>query len=106
MKRWYSTSEAASYLTISRSKFYEIRDQIPHSQVGERRVYDLHDLDAYVESRKQSPGLDQARFGSVSVQDILRSLEENYDPASVVFDARLSQTDPQNLQKNDEQHGN
>jgi excisionase family DNA binding protein len=54
-KRLLDAREAASYLSISRSKLYEwTRDErIPSIKIDHRRLFDLNDLDEFVEQLKQ-----------------------------------------------------
>lgn len=58
LKRWCNTSQAAQYLDCSESLLEKDRVygllKIPFSRIGRRIVYDLHDLDRYLEANKVS----------------------------------------------------
>ena len=49
-KRLFSAHEAARYLCISRAKLYEL--QIRSLKIGSRRLFDLNDLDEFIERLK------------------------------------------------------
>ena len=53
-KRLLDTKEAACYLSISRSKLYQWadKDKIPSLRIDARRLFDVNDLDDFIESLK------------------------------------------------------
>jgi excisionase family DNA binding protein len=53
-KRLLDSKEAAKYLSISRSKLYQWADsgKIPSMKLDRRRLFDVLDLDAFVDSLK------------------------------------------------------
>ena len=54
-KRLLDAKTAASYLSISRSKLYQWAEanKIKSIRIDKRRLFDIYDLDAFVESLKQ-----------------------------------------------------
>lgn len=56
LKRWCDTIQAAKYINCSESLLEKDRVygllKIPFSRIGRRIVYDLHDLDRYLEANK------------------------------------------------------
>ena len=54
--RWCDTTQAAKYINCSESLLEKDRVygllKIPFSRIGRRIVYDLHDLDRYLEANK------------------------------------------------------
>ena len=57
-KRLLDAKGAADYLSISRSKLYQWanRDRIRSVRIDTRRLFDVDDLDEFVESLKAEPG--------------------------------------------------
>ena len=57
-KRLLDAKEAANYLSISRSKLYQWanRESIRSVRIDTRRLFDVNDLDDFVESLKAEPG--------------------------------------------------
>ena len=57
-KRLLDAKAAADYLSISRSKLYQwaTRDRIRSVRIDTRRLFDVNDLDEFVESLKAEPG--------------------------------------------------
>ena len=57
-KRLLDVKEAANYLSISRSKLYQWaeRDRIRSVRIDTRRLFDVNDLDEFVESLKAEHG--------------------------------------------------
>ena len=57
LPRLLTATEAAHYLGIGRSTLYELkkRGELPHVLVGTIVRFDVRDLDAYVEARKEAP---------------------------------------------------
>jgi excisionase family DNA binding protein len=53
-KRLLKANEAAAYLSVSRSKVYEWLKQgiVPSIKVGRSRLFDVLDLDKFVETLK------------------------------------------------------
>ena len=49
-KRLFSAHEAARYLCISRAKLYEL--DITSFKIGSRRLFDLNDLDEWIDRLK------------------------------------------------------
>jgi excisionase family DNA binding protein len=54
-KRWLNVEEAARYLSVA---VYTVRDaawsgELPFVRAGKRNIFDVHDLDAWAERRKQ-----------------------------------------------------
>ncbi|WP_374290371.1 helix-turn-helix domain-containing protein [Desulfovibrio desulfuricans] len=56
IQRWCNTSQAAQHLNCSESLLEKDRVygllKIPYSRIGRRIVYDLHDLDRFLEGNK------------------------------------------------------
>lgn len=57
-KRLLDAKEAANYLSISRSKLYQWvdRDRIRSVRIDTRRLFDVNDLDEFVEGLKVEQG--------------------------------------------------
>lgn len=57
-KRLLDVKEAADYLSISRSKLYQWadRDKIRSVRIDSRRLFDVNDLDEFIESLKAETG--------------------------------------------------
>ena len=57
-KRLLDAKEAANYLSISRSKLYQWaqRDRIRSVRIDSRRLFDVNDLDEFIESLKTEQG--------------------------------------------------
>ena len=55
LKRLLDAKQAANYLSISRSKLYQWVEakKIKSVRIDTRRLFDIFDLDAFVESLKQ-----------------------------------------------------
>lgn len=57
-KRWLTVPEAAQYLNFSKSALDKDRLTgllgIPFTRLGKKILYDLHDLDRYLEANKVS----------------------------------------------------
>ena len=55
-KRLLSVKEAAEYLSISRSKLYQWAEsgKIPSVRIDSRRLFDVLDLDKFVDGLKNS----------------------------------------------------
>ena len=53
-KRLLGAKEAADYLSISRSKLYQWadRNRIPSVRIDTRRLFDVNDLDDFIEKLK------------------------------------------------------
>ena len=57
-KRLLDVKAAANYLSISRSKLYQWadRDRIRSVRIDTRRLFDVNDLDEFIESLKAEQG--------------------------------------------------
>ena len=57
-KRLLDVKEAANYLSISRSKLYQWaeRDRIRSVRIDTRRLFDVNDLDEFIEGLKAEQG--------------------------------------------------
>ena len=54
--RYLDARQAAAYLRVSRRTLHrmrETREGPPYSKVGRKVIYDIRELDAWVEERKQ-----------------------------------------------------
>jgi len=50
-----STAKAAKYLRMSRGWLDAHADEIPHYMMGEKRLFLIEDLDAYLEKVRRGP---------------------------------------------------
>ena len=64
-KRLFDAKEAAEYLSISRAKLYQWCDnnRIPSVRIDSRRLFDVLELDAFVDllKRSQNPSSDSVK---------------------------------------------
>lgn len=51
-RRWATADEAAKYMGVSRSTVYHYREQIGYSKLEKAILFDLNDIDRFIESRK------------------------------------------------------
>lgn len=61
--RLKSVERTAEYLSISRSKLYMLVKQglLPCVMIGDRRLFDVEDLDQFIEKKKQEQANDVRR---------------------------------------------
>ena len=54
--RYMSALDAASYMGVSRRTFFMyVRKNVPHVQIGARVLFDVADLDRWIETNKRVP---------------------------------------------------
>lgn len=52
-KRWLRPKEVAKYMSVSVGTVFNLKDQIGYSKIHQVILFDINDIDAFMESRKK-----------------------------------------------------